>query len=425
MIDPYIPDRGADGYRAVRYELDLQYAIASNRLSGVARVSIVPERDLAAFDLDLAGLRVSKVVVDRRPARWRHRGAKLRVTPAAPLPAAAEVVVEVAYAGNPRPAPSPWGPIGWEELTDGALVASQPSGACTWFPCNDHAAQKASYRVTITADSTHRVVASGRLVHQRAHGSTTAWTYEQPEPTSPYLVAVHVGRYDELELGGDRAPVPVSIVATPEHRAGALRAMARVPDMLAVFVDRFGPYPFESGYRVVVCPEPLEMPVEAQASAAFGTNHLDAASERLVAHELAHQWFGNSVTAGAWRDVWLHEGFACYGEWLWSEASGGASADECARAHHARLAELPQDLVLADPGPASMFDDRVYKRGALTLHAVRVALGDDAFFALLRRWTAEHRHGVVATRDFTAMVTAAGGPSLSPWLDVAELPPLS
>jgi aminopeptidase N len=134
----------------------------------------------------------------------------------------------------------------------------------------------------------------------------------------------------------------------------------------------------------------------------FGANHVDGRRryERLVAHELAHQWYGNSLTLADWRDIWLHEGFAAYAEWLWSEDSGGDHAHEHAQRWHRRLAAMPQNLVLADPGPDRIFDDRVYKRGALTLHALRRTLGDAAFFPMLRDWTARHRHGAVSTDAF-------------------------
>ena len=143
---------------------------------------------------------------------------------------------------------------------------------------------------------------------------------------------------------------------------------------------------------------------------------------------MAHQWFGNAVTLARWQDIWLHEGFACYCEWLWSEASGGDSADHWARYHHERLAGLEQDLTLADPGPELMFDDRVYKRGALTLHVLRTTVGDEAFFALLAAWVAEHRGGTVTTETFREFVADRTGADLrelfDTWLTRPELPDL-
>ena len=140
----------------------------------------------------------------------------------------------------------------------------------------------------------------------------------------------------------------------------------------------------------------------------------------MVAHELAHQWFGNSVGIAAWEHIWLNEGFACYSEWLWSEASGGRSADACAAGARELLSRLPQDLVIGRPARADWFDDRVYKRGALTLHSLRREMGDDSFFALLREWCARNRHGVVTTEDF---LTLAGHRDLlTRWLFEPALP---
>ena len=202
--------------------------------------------------------------------------------------------------------------------------------------------------------------------------------------------------------------------------------------MLRTFAALFGPYPFPV-YTVVVTDDVLEIPLESQTLSTFGANHMrtDWQSQRLIAHELAHQWFGNALTAGEWRDIWLHEGFACYSEWLWSEKSGGRSAQRHAEEHWRRLSAMPQDLILVDPSRATMFDDRVYKRGALLLHALRLRLGDAAFFDVLRTWVEAHRYGTVGTAAFTAHVGAAADATgvgvrqlLQAWLFTPQLPEL-
>ena len=223
-----------------------------------------------------------------------------------PIDDGAAFAVDVRYSGNPRPAPSTWGPVGWEELADGILVASQPSGAATWFPCNDLPSQKAPFRIGVTAASGYHVVSNGRLDSGRVRGSRTTWVYEQAEPMAPYLATLHIGRYQDIDVSASpvaiRATLPATLVPAFEV------AFARQAEMVEVFSERFGPYPFDAGYRVVVTGDPLEIPLEAQGMAVFGVNHLDGTHERLIAHELAHQWFGNCVTAASWRDIWLHEG---------------------------------------------------------------------------------------------------------------------
>jgi aminopeptidase N len=150
--------------------------------------------------------------------------------------------------------------------------------------------------------------------------------------------------------------------------------------------------------------------------------------ERLVAHELAHQWFGNSLTVAEWRHIWLNEGFARYAEWVWSETSGGEPASVHAARSWAKVAALPQDLRVADPGVRRMFDDRVYERGALTLHALRLTLGGPQFFALLREWTRTYRDRTVTTEAFEAMARRhAQGPVdglFAAWLHEQPLPAL-
>jgi aminopeptidase N len=430
VIDPYLPGNGNFGYRVSRYDLDLEYKVAINRLTGSATITAVTLAALRTFTLDLSdSLAVTKVSVNgKRSAQFRSAAGKLHITLPEALPAGAAMTTVVRYGGTPRPIHSHWGEVGFEELTDGALVAGQPNGAASWFPCDDHPSAKASYRIQISTESQYHAIANGELVSRRARAGMTTWTYEQAEPTSTYLVTLQIGMYDRHRMA--KNGVPIHAVLPDRLRRNFDNDFGRQPQMMKLFVKLFGTYPLSSGYTVVVTDDDLEIPVEAQGISIFGANHCDGerSAERLIAHELAHQWFGNSVTAKRWRHIWLHEGFACYAEWLWSEHSGGRSADEWARHYHQRLKASAQDLLLADPGPRDMFDDRVYKRGALTLHVLRCAIGDQSFFALLRDWTARYRHDTVVTDDFTGLAANYTQMPLRPlwdaWLYSTDVPPL-
>ena len=431
ILDPYLPDSGNTGYEVSHYELDLEYKVASNRLSGTAVITAVTLEALREFTLDLTdSISVAKVWVNgRHPARFATSGDKLRIKLPAVLPADSPLEVTVRYSGSPRPRETLWGDVGFEEISDGVLVSGQPNGAPTWFPCDDRPCAKASYSIQISTDSAYRAVANGELTSRRSGSARTTWTYEQPEPTPPYLVTLLIGRYETHQLAA--APVRIRATLPARLRDHFDHDFARQTQMMDLFVTLFGPYPLESGYTVLVTDDDLEIPLEAQGLSIFGANYCDGTgrSERLIAHELAHQWFGNSVTVQRWQDIWLHEGFACYAEWLWSEHSGGPSADKLARRYHRQLAGLAQDLLLADPGPADMFDDRVYKRGALTLHQLRGRLGDDAFFALLRDWTARYRHRNAGSADFSALAAGYCAEPLDSlwhaWLYSMPLPPLA
>jgi aminopeptidase N len=430
VIDPYLPANGNFGYRVSRYELDLEYKVNINRLSGTATITAATLASLKTFSLDLSdALAVSKVSVNgHRPASFHRSHGKLNITLSSALPAGAAMAITVRYAGTPRPIRSLWGEVGFEELTNGALVAGQPNGAASWFPCDDHPSSKASYRIAISTENPYRALANGELVSRRTRAAMTTWTYEQAEPTSTYLITLQIGEYTAQRL--TKTPVPMNAVLPHRLREEFDYDFGRQPQMMKLFVKSFGPYPLATGYTVVVTDDDLEIPLEAQGISIFGANHCDGerSAERLIAHELAHQWFGNSVTARRWRDIWLHEGFACYAEWLWSEDSGGRTADELAQYYHRKLASSPQNLLLADPGPRDMFDDRVYKRGALTLHVLRRTIGDDDFFALLRDWTTRHRHGTAVTDDFTGLAANYSNETLRPlwqaWLYSTDVPDL-
>jgi aminopeptidase N len=428
--DPYLPTSGNSGYAVEHYDIDLDYRVTTNRLVATAVISARANQALERFSLDFAGLVVDRITVaGERPRKVSQTARKLVITPAVPLADGEPFEVVVRYRGSPHPIRSEWGEIGWEELADGVLVASQPSGASSWFPCNDHPSDKATLTLAVACESSYAVVSNGTLVSQATRSGRTRWLFAATEPMATYLATVQIGRYRTLDVLA--APVPTRIHFPPQLARNVATDFERLGEMIDLFSRLFGPYPFET-YSVIVTPDELEIPLEAHRIAVFGHNHVDGAhgSDRLIAHELAHQWFGNSLTAGSWRDIWLHEGFACYAEWLWAEASGGATAEQSAREAWDRLEALPKNIEIGDPGPRAMFDDRVYKRGALALHALRQHLGDATFFAALRGYTLAHRWGTVTPQAFAAFVAASGvgeavDDILRRWVYSRPLPPLT
>ena len=424
----YVPGSANVGYGVDSYELDLRYRVATNRLDGRATITATTTQAITKISLDLSRLQVGKVKLHgARTVKFAQTPNKLTITPPSTIPAQTTFVLTIDYAGSPVPRPSPWGPVGWEELTDGVLVAAQPTGAPSWFPCNDDVADKATYDISVAAEQAYTVVCNGRMIEHRVAAGRGHWRYLQEEPTATYLATMQIGRYERAETTfGEVAGVlayPHSIRSRVEHD------FAPVSDMMKLFERSFGPYPFAS-YTVVVTADDLEIPLESQALATFGANHADGhgGAERLIAHELAHQWFGNSVGLTSWKDIWLNEGFACYSEWLWSESKGGPSADTLARQFRRHLVSQPVDIVLGDPGPILMFDDRVYKRGALTLHALRKTIGDENFFDLLRAWTSQYHHATATTDDFRALAATFATEPLDSlfdsWLFATAVPKL-
>ncbi|HEY4615408.1 MAG TPA: M1 family metallopeptidase [Citricoccus sp.] len=467
--DPYLPTAGTPDYTVAHYDLRLEVKLAANRLSGRARLEGSLVNDARRIDLDLHGLVPSKVTAasgGRRlqVTRFTARGGRLLIELSTMLEAGAALVLEITYAGVPTLLDGPWGEIGWEELEDGVLVAAQPNGAATWFPCVDHPSVKSTYHFTISTDAGYLPVCNGLPTGHRRRSSREEWTWELREPASSYLVTLQIGRYritavPDPSQGGSCGPrpgsgdhgagaddgggaddgagaghvAPVFVAASPALAERAMAALAVQTEMMACFSEHFGPYPF-ARYTAVVTDDALEIPLEAASLSIFGSNHLTGtwAAERLVAHELAHQWFGNALTLRQWKDIWLHEGFACFSEWLWGAEAGRGTLSSYARTAWRGLAAQDQELLLADPGPEVMFDDRVYKRGALALFALRQSLGVESFGRLVRTWVDEHRHGTVDTDlflDHADRHAAAEGRGrgyasgvLHPWLCRRELP---
>ncbi len=447
---PYLPDSGDARFSVAHTRLAIDYTPRTNRLEGRAELDVRVLEETKDLRFDLVGLSAGKVRVDGKVHKQLKRAKNsVSVRFNSALQPGTSLTVVIEYAGKPAPRPSHWGEVGWEELTNGALVASQPCGAPTWFPCNDRVDDRGTYEIEFACDPEFFVAVTGLPGRVTSAGRKKAWHFESRVPTATYLLAVHVGEYQEYAFGyttvGDvvggavragaravtgRAPRgahSARLVAPPAHSGVVREAFSPVPDMVAVFEDWFGDYP-QDDLTIVVVDEELEIPLEAQGLASFGLNHCEESEQRLIAHELSHQWFGNSVGLSRWEDIWLNEGFACFAEWVWSQESDGPTIAECAEFHHERLSDLPQDLRLVDPGAVDMFDDRVYKRGALLLETLRRTLGDEVFRDLLRTWADNRKHSLATTEEFTALADSVSPEPLDDiwqaWLYDTALPEL-
>ncbi len=408
--DPYFPGLGNGGYDVEHYALELTWRPDDEAIDGVTTITATAVEDLSRFNLDLAGLEVRAVTVDGRSASMQHVERELEVTPAEPIARGSSFTTVVTYGGVPQPISEGTDlfDVGWQ--TDGreVFVVSEPSGAATFFPVNDHPSDKASYTFQITAPQDQVVAANGLLVGTQDLGDgTRRWSYEARDLMASYLVQLVIGDFELVEAGSAGGVT----IRHAFHRgsAGVARqATERTAEMIDVLDDVYGPFPFEA-YGVVVVDEPLGFALETQTLTIIGTDiaGLGRRADEILLHELSHQWVGNAVSVATWKDIWLNEGFATYSEWLWSERTGGATAATLARRAGSGL-----DVPPGDPGPQELFQTSVYLRGGMTLQALREAIGDDAFFRVLRTWIDEHRDGSVATPEFIELAERESGQQL-------------
>lgn len=402
--DPFFPRQGNGGYDVGHYGLTVRYTPSTKRLDGTARITARTTQSLSRFDLDLRrSMRVTSVTVDGRRARFAQPAAQVQelvITPVRSLPGGHRFSIVVRYGGTATAVTDPDGsPDGWIPTDDGAFVASEPQGAPSWFPSNDTPADKATVDVTVTVPDGLAAVSNGELVGYRRHAHVSTWSWRLDRPVSTYLVTATVGRFD-LRTGRTPGGVPYLTAVDPREVATAEPVLAKLPAMVDWFSTLYGRYPFASAGAIVDHAPQVGYALETATRPVFDR----APSELTLAHELAHQWFGDDVTLGRWRDIWLNEGFAEFNSWLWDEHRGGTTG-----AQHLRLLlakPATSDVWTPPPGnpgsAAGIFAGSVYDRGAGTLQALRAKLGDRTFFRVLRGWVAAHRYGTATVTQFTA-----------------------
>lgn len=533
--DVYYPELGNRGYDVLHYTLDLDVDVATNQVTGSAAIEALAREPLAVFHLDLQGMTVDGVEVDGAAARWDRQGRELIITPAQAVREGEPFTVTVRYSGQPAGVNMTAIPmlVGWYNYGDGVFIASEPGGAAGWYPVNDHPLDKATYTFRVTVPEPYVVAANGLLTEAIPGDGATTYVWEMRQPMASYLATLGIDEFVLVEEPGPQGLL-IRNYFPPALEQEATREFARTADMIAFYQSVFGPYPFDA-YGVLVADTNFPFALETQSLTLFSRSWISGtgAAEEAVAHELAHQWYGNSVSLAQWRDIWLNEGFATYASWLWFEHDRGAQVFDqtvrqmydyiaTAQARYAALVTRAQVSALASAVPAGtlvsaqdaaalirlllkdalsadaieaqvaalpasglsgadlvawldslpferarltsaqigdlytllgldgiavrdvpliqrsefvtpgnppaddLFNGGVYLRGALTLHALRLRVGDDVFFDILAEYYARFRDANATIADFIALAEELSGEALGDlfdaWLYAPGLP---
>ncbi|MDT3400159.1 M1 family metallopeptidase [Streptomyces sp. B1866] len=440
--DRLFPHLGNPGYDVAAYDIDLDYRGGDRPLDAVTRVDARATGVLHSLNLDFAGGTVRSVAVDGRRAAFARAGEDLVVTPRRPMLPGEPFRVTVRHTSDPRglPGGSDSGDGGWIRTLDGLAMANQADAAHRVFPCNDHPSDKARFTFHVTAPRDLTVVAGGVPVGRERHGARTTWEYRVLHPMATELAQVSIGR-SAVVRGTGPGGLPLRDVVPAADRERLAPWLARTPDQLAWMEDKTGgPYPFET-YGLLIARATTGFELETQTLSLFEHRLFTTPKvpewyvDSVMVHELAHQWFGDSVTPRTWSDLWLNEGHATWYEALYAQERGGRPLARRMRAAYAHSDTWRADggpPAAPEPGPPGrhigIFRPTVYDGGALVLYALREEIGAAAFERLERAWVRRHRDSVASTGDFVRLASRVAGRDLAgflhPWLYGRHTPPM-
>jgi aminopeptidase N len=422
--DRLYPHLGNGGFDVDRYTLELAYLSARDvTVAGDVTIHARATQALSRFDLDFAGRDVRSVSVDGDAASWTRFGEELVVTPAAAIADGRRFRVRVTFTGTVN--------IG---TADGSVTALQPQAANHLFPSSNHPSDKATYTIRVDVPADTAAVANGVLARRRTRTGRTTWEYRHRRPMATELLQVAVGALDVTQRGS-AAGVPLRDATPRRHTSDLAPALSSTALHMLWLRDRLGGYPFEN-YGVLVADAAIPFALETQTLSLFSVGWFRAFPrefyEPIMVHELAHQWFGNSVSPAQWSDLWLNEGHATWYENLYAAERGWLDFEGSVR-----QAYRSGDRWRAAFGPVALprssnylqlFSPNVYDGGAVVLFALRQEVGDALFRRIERTWVQRHRHGVASTEDFITHASLVARRDLSgflrPWLYGTRTPPM-
>ena len=425
-VDSLFPNLGSPDVDVlsydVRLEVDAQARTVEGEVEIVARVPI----EVTGLALDAVDLEILDATVDGQAATTVESATDVVVD--LPDNRAQMITAVISYRADTEPAMSLVGlPIGWFVSADSMYVLNEPDGARSWLPSNDHPSDKATWRFELTVPDDVVVSANGDLVQRGGDGRP--WIWVEPDPMPSYLIHIVTGDYlivDDV-VRSTEGDLPVTHAVPADRPTEFDVALDSVQPQIEFFEPLFGPYPLAK-YGLAFVPSLSGLAMETQGRSLLSEDDFDGKTgrfaETVLAHELAHQWFGNAVTPAEWQHIWLSESFATYGQWLWLDHIGMSALDTSA--DRALAARQSPASPTGDPGVRDLFGFTSYDGGAAVLHALRLTVGDDAFFELLQTWVSENT-GTSQTSDaFEDLASDVHGNDLTDffetWLYASVLP---
>ena len=435
LNDSLFPESGNGGYDVQHYTLDITVNdVSTSDLTAATTIAAKATQDLSSFNLDFIGFEISGITINDQPADFDRDGQELTVTPATLLQANESFTVSVQYSGSPNnfTSQSLQFQTGWVTFDGGTFVLGEPDGAATFYPVNDHPLDKASFTFRVTVPEPFEVAANGVLTETIDNGATNTFLFEARDPMASYLATININEFDVETMQADSG-IPIRNYYATGLPASVREPFARQGEMLTYFGELFGPYPFEV-YGSLVLDVEVGAALETQTLSIYGLDMIDpndvTGTEGVVAHELAHQWFGDSVSVADWKYIWLNEGFAMYSSGLWIEHTDGRAAlDEWIKSVYESVQANREHFIPPGyPTTGELFNGGVYFRGALTLHALRLEVGDEAFFETLKTYHEQYKGSNATTEDFIAVAEETSGKDLQElfdnWLYSGIIPPL-
>jgi aminopeptidase N len=423
-------ERLIDTWQPAHFDIALTFNDALSELTSItAEVTVLVRKDnVSVIDFDFGGMPVKAVTVDGAAANFSQHENKLDVSLPQPAKKDQQLKIAISYSGKPKDG------LVLSRDRDGlpsAIGDNWPDRVHGWIPCFDHPSAKASVRWTVTAPAVDDVTANGvrESVKQNPNGTKT-WVYSEKNPVSPYNMVVAVGQFADAQLKA-KSPIPITYYVTHSDSAVAAKGFSSAPASVALFSSLVAPYPYgklslivgatqfggmENANTIVFAPDLLEHFTTGKPRGVRYNIHSDV--EDVVAHEIAHQWFGDSVTESTWADLWLSEGFATYFAGLFLEKNESEAAfrhymDDNAKQYFAF--EKTKRIPIHDTETVDLFallNKNNYQKGSWVLHALRGTLGDAVFFKGLKIYYEAHKGSTASTEDLRAAFEKASGKDL-------------